>query len=1070
MAMNLDALRKMLSTKENVEIIDINEQYNHCLGTANNRGNIVLYFKGLTDVSDFQYTRSGRTLMINYGDRLRQRVYIKNYFADDKGTTTKSMVKYVRYDNPNSTSSKDKTIDVSIIDSGAYHTEGIEYTYNKKGVVSGATVFSDTINMYDSLDEAIGKNNKGLTINAGKGNDSITGSKFNDTITGGVGANTYNFDFGVVSGADTIKLTKGETLTLNITNAGSQIALNELSYKKSGNDLYIYQIVGADKTESDNKLIIKNYFKNTDKVSIGDVKLIDFISSAEYPVLNIIGKGKIKGTDYNDNITGSLKNDTITAGKGDDFISTAGGKDTVVLTGEYGHDIIDSIGSSKVTLKLSSFDSKNYSYDSNNLTYTTDEKSSFQYNDFMSADKDTADLWISAKNKSYHIINEKSNLETDYSTNKNNNVIFLSAGDNQKYTGAKNQKGINVIYSVNGNNSYVYQGGKDTYVDYGTTSDNYSATINKNTKLVIDDKGGVDSLVLNNKVDDLALFFDTDSDSFGEDLYIYNAKTMTYSNLTNAIKSNSYKGSIEIDDYFSDGKIENIKYGETSFDMDGWTLYAKTEVSDWLNSLENVKLHKSVKDVFLTGTKAEKVSLTNLFKALNYSEYQKLYNSAVKYSDYKFVKEGNDLKIFISGDLNTSYENYFTADDYDSISFYALNNEGNFGLYEMGSKENPIHVVATSETIDGTKYHDVIETKGETNINLYESDDEVVFLKDYTSDKVVTTANGSKDTFVFEDKEYTDFYTKGTLSGAYSAGDPLIIKDGNDLKIGDITVKNVDGMPNEIQLVDKNGKTKNIIIGQGTINGTHESEIIIGSNSADVINTNGRNDLVYMGEGKDILNLTSTTGDETGKNTAEMIGIGGTHSISNDLDVPAISVYSASGDDTYNTTLKDFGLYIEDYAGTDTLNITYSDNNLMYLFDVVNPKHASENPTIYTDLMICDKSQFTSAGMGAFSSLSGSGMKAIMESMQGTFGYAWIDDYYGGAQKIENINIINETDGTTSALDIDTEIASTQAKIAAWLSSTSGFFKPSQDYATAWDVIEGSSTSDKMYLAMLYMS
>ena len=59
----------------------------------------------------------------------------------------------------------------------------------------------------------------------------------------------------------------------------------------------------------------------------------------------------------------------------------------------------------------------------------------------------------------------------------------------------------------------------------------------------------------------------------------------------------------------------------------------------------------------------------------------------------------------------------------------------------------------------------------------------------------------------------------------------------------------------------------------------------------------------------------------------------------------------------------------------------------MYLFDVVNPKHASENPTLYTDLMICDKSQFMSAGISAFSTATG-GVKEILESMQGTFGYA----------------------------------------------------------------------------------
>ena len=144
-------------------------------------------------------------------------------------------------------------------------------------------------------------------------------------------------------------------------------------------------------------------------------------------------------------------------------------------------------------------------------------------------------------------------------------------------------------------------------------------------------------------------------------------------------------------------------------------------------------------------------------------------------------------------------------------------------------------------------------------------------------------------------------------------------------------------LPISIKQSNKQEKTKTIIIGKNDINGTFESEIIIGSNGVDIINSNGGNDLIYLGAGNDILNMTTEEkGTPTGKNTAEMVGIGGTHTISNDLDVPAISVYSASGDDTYNTTLKDYGLYIEDYAGNDVLNIKSSNTNVVYFFDVIN--------------------------------------------------------------------------------------------------------------------------------------
>ena len=351
-------------------------------------------------------------------------------------------------------------------------------------------------------------------------------------------------------------------------------------------------------------------------------------------------------------------------------------------------------------------------------------------------------------------------------------------------------------------------------------------------------------------------------------------------------------------------------------------------------------------------------------------------------------------------------------------------------------------------------------------------DSKITFGENFSEDNIIKINDKSSDTLVFTDKEYTDFYTKGTLSGTYSAGDPLIKKDGNNLKIGEVTVKDTDGLNSEIMIVDKNEETKTIIIGQGEINGTFESEIIIGSNSADVISSNGNNDLIYMGAGNDTLYITSQEkGEATGKNTAEMIGIGGTQTISNDLDIPATSVYDSEGNDIYNTTLKEFGLYIEDYAGDeDTLNIKYSDNNLMYFFDVANPN--KQNVSLYTDLMICDGSQFSEAGLSAISNMSsGMGTKDLMQSLQGSFGYAWIDDYFGKTQIIENINIIDSEDNST-ALDIDSAIASTKEKVASWLAGeykgTFNMFGVQGDYNSAWDVIESGSKTDKATLAMIY--
>ena len=1092
-----------LSTKKDYTV-EINKNESKTITTSNQYKNYTLYFKNVSDISGFEFSKEDRDLIIVNG---KSKVKVTNYFSAD-GTKTSSQVKYIKYDYMGGTT-------VSILDEGFISADWLTFTPNKKGVVTG-TMFSDSINMTNALTAPLNSKNKGLTINGGKGGDDITGTAFNDVISGGAGINTYNYDFGKQSGQDTIKLTKGETLILNLTDNETPLACKDVNYGNgkvlgAGNDLFIY------KDNMSNMIRIKNFFKTAATIKIGDENLKEFLVSDDFEGLNISGVGKITGTNYNDMIMGSDRNDTITAKAGNDTIYTNGGKDTVVETGEYGHDIIDGALSSKVTVKLSSFDANNITY-GDDLKYTTDDKSSFTYLGFGTGE--SADLWISAGKKSYHVTKESSET-VDYSKDKNNHVVFLTGGNQTVKTSGK---GANVFYALDGTNDYTLKGGNDSIVDKGQDDDTYTATVNKSTKLVINDDGGNDSLTLNNKSSDLVLFYNTDNNgNTGDDLIIYNKKAVSYTALSKAYKNNSYTGGIQISNYFADNELENISYvsgdNNTNIDIKGWKFLLDVYIADYLKST-NIE---SVKDVLENGSKKQKQLLTNIFKTTTYSVYENMLSSSSKYSDIQLENDNNVLYIYEvkDGDKKLLYypiQNFLGTDSDEIFHLLVLDDNGRLMSMNIDSEMNLTYGLDNDNVVtfdSSEKYSDInfvndgntLKIYGKDNALLYtvnnfaENDDKQKIIlnvldnngkemsvslnslmnKEFnmgndntvsvTDNNInpITTINGSKDTLIFNDKKYTDFYTTGELSGAYTGGDPLIAKDGNDLKIGSVTVKDIDGMKNEIQIVDKDGKTKNIIIGQGSINGTHESEIIIGSNTADTINSNGRNDLIYMGDGNDTLNMTKTEGGETGKNTAEMIGIGGTHSISNDLDVPAISVYDSTGNDAYNTTLKEFGLYIEDFAGSnDTLNITYSDNNLMYLFDVVNPKHASENPTLYTDLMICDKSQFTDAGLSAFSTATG-GFKAMLESMQGTFGYAWIDDHFGGKQEIENINII-DADGNSSALDVDAAIASTQQKIAAWLSSDTGFFKPSGDFSTAWDVLERGSKADKAYLATLYMS
>lgn len=1028
-------LQKKLAKKNIVVTIDP-EIATKEIGTIKNAKSITLYFKGLSDISHFDYIKDGKNLVIV---NKSQRVTINNYFSKSDGSATKSLVKTIRYDNPDDMT---KQINVSIIKAGLISTKDLEFL-PKKGVVTG-TVFSDTINKSE-IENPYKKAENGLTINADYGNDDITGTQFNDTISGGYGKNTINFDFSTKFGKDKIKLTKTEQLNLAINNSESEIDITDLTYTKKGNNLIITR-----DGDNQNQITINNFFKganirNSAKVSINNNNILEYFSSHDAPKINIYGSKKISGSNYADTIYGSVKNDTITAGKGNDFIYTSGGKDTLNFSGNFGHDIVESNDSSKVTFKLKSFNTNNFSVkDSDNLLYSVNESTSITYNDFITNPENSADLWIKSKKKTYHVINTKGQAFIDNYKNKKNNVFFLTNEDGNTYNGAKSKKGINVVYSLD-ESELIYNGGKETYISQGDYDNGYDGKITKTSLLKINDYNGDDTLNIRNKSTEFVLFFDMNSDGTGKDLFLYNKNAMSYSSIAKAVKSGTYTGAFDLVNYFTTGKIENIYTTDYTLDTDGWASYVKGKVSEWLT----VHKKSSVREVFLKGSKSLKKSLLNVFKNATYKNYIDEYNEEFKqtlsqddlsFGDYKnsglvLVQTNDGITVVTDDDTKTLVGNLSNIGD----TYYAQNDSGLITKYKAGESDSPILL------------------------------NEMTFNNDNKGLNVKVNDN-SQNTFTFTDKKYDDFYTKSSTKIAYNAGDPLIKKTGNDIQIGDnVTIKDVDGLSTNIKLIDKEDKTKTIITGIGEFDGTFESEIIVGSNVDDVINSKGGNDLIYLGKGNDVLNIEKSNGTTTGNNTAEMTGIGGTHTISNNLPYPAISVYSESGNDTYNTSL-DFGLYIEDYAGNDTLNITTNGQDLCYIFDVVNPKFADSDYTFYEDLFICDKSKISSAivtagmkyAMGIYKSAA-----ETMESMQGQFGYAWIDDYYGNKQTIETINIFNSKTEEETILNMDynsdsSDIASVKAAVANWLSAT--------DYKTAWSVLEGKNAADMAALFQLFTS
>ena len=1028
-------------TKKN-DIVTVESTSGNVVINTRSGGSDILYFKDVNDISDLEFKHSADTKDLIITVSKSQTITVKNYFSNVNGTSTKSTIKNIRL-------ADDKQY--SIIGNGLVSTDAITFNQNKKGVVSG-TVFNDIIDKSD-VEITYGKNNKGLTINAGYGNDVITGSKNNDVIVGGKGNNTINFDFTNGFGKDVVKLTKGENLNLAFTKDGSSIAYDNsnISYTKSGNDLVITYL-----GDSNNSVTIQKYFKNTGaNVFFNDVLLSE--KFRDDIVVSISGRKNIYGTSYNDEITASRGNDKIVAGKGDDIIHTNGGTDTIYFSGDYGNDVVDATSTKKVTLNIKNFDGENFDVqeDSNNKTliYTSDDGSnSIQYKEF--GGNDTADLYIKSGKKTYHVINSAEDVD-NYSS-KSNNIAFLE-NNVEKYNGSKNTKLTNYIYA-DGETKFNYNGSNDKYIANGVKDNEYNVSLNTKTKLEITDNGGSDTLNLNSAIDDAVLLFDVDKDSnlsTDSDLIFVQRKQFNYKNIKNFIKTESLSGSIILNDYFDSGAIESVKSNSTDVNMTAWIQNVAKNVGEWLRA--NGK-YSTVTECLQKGKKSEINQLLGIFKSASYTTtIDNSYNNDVyfdkNFSDMVLSKDGDDLIISSNDTVLNTVSGYFNAENIKE--FYAQNDSGVLSKYEYGVDDARITIKSENGVFNGTNFDDEITvTSGLETVNLNGGNDVVNFKEGYNGQKEITTSTNSNDTFVFENKTLNELLYSST---AYDA-DPFIVKQGSDLKIGKstddvrdniedgmnvITVKDFSNKKNKVTIKASDGSVDVISDNSGTINGTEKNEIIIGTDKNDVITNGGGNDFVYLGNGDDEFNIVSSKDKTSG-------------------DVDYSSVYSEMGNDTYNTDMTS-GLYIEDLGGNDVLNINNTDiSGLRCIFDVKSSLYTDYN--FYTDLFMVDSSKFFNIGLTLQSAMNESSINDVssaMKSLQGKFGYAWIDDHYSDSQKIENINLNGKN--ITSGFDYtDTKsnIGQIYQNIATFLTAN--------NYQTAWEVIDKNDSKDVAKLFFLY--
>ncbi|MBR6098667.1 hypothetical protein IKP85_02865 [bacterium] len=336
---------------------------------------------------------------------------------------------------------------------------GSKYNDTLYGIEGNDTIKGGSGNDYISGskgdDKLYGEDNND-TIKAGSGDDYINGGNGNDEIYAQHGTNTIV----VGAGNDKIWAGTGKDKMIFSKNTGNNIIYNankndfikyndtasfdDLKFTKSGNHLVISRKNGY-KTET---VKLDSYFKNSenlDKIILSDGSSYSILKNA---IINITGKGTIKGSSLNDKISGSNTKDSITGSYGNDTIYGNDGNDTIKgnsgIDKIYGGDGNDSINSG------------------NDNDYIFGGKG----NDSINAGKGTNQIYF----------------------NKNNGNDTIISGSGEDYLVFLNENMSNIKAKYSGENLLItYSGGSVNLKDF--TDGNHSAKfikVGSETKNIID--------------------------------------------------------------------------------------------------------------------------------------------------------------------------------------------------------------------------------------------------------------------------------------------------------------------------------------------------------------------------------------------------------------------------------------------------------------------------------------------------------------------------------------------------------------------------------------------------------
>lgn len=812
----------------------------------------------LSNYNGYSFSTDGKTLIIQNGNNI---ITVNN----------SSKLKYIK--------SKDSDFQ-DIIATGLF-TSIFPVTINPlKLSVSGATNFNDNINLsgVTGLTKTVKKevlpkvpDDKGFSVNGGKGFDTITGSMYSDTLKGG-------------DASDTISGGKGNDKIYG--DNGSDILFgdggNDTIYCGGDRDV-VYGGIGND-------IIYGNSGYNVHYFQEGD------------------GQDKLYMGNGSDIIVfdNSLK-DTLTYERsGNNLLINYGNSNDSVTIMNY----FTAKNKSVDTIAFADYDTQNI-----NITFEPGTTAESLSNNII-------------QNGNYEY------WEFSSAVNPNNSVIYLCQvlnGDNNNNL-IQSSKKYDIINPGDGDD-FVQIQSNIAFVDDTSGNDKYFiSSLNKGT--VLTDYDGYDKIVINDSFKNVNFVFDVARDNnynaYDEDiLYVFNNST-----LQKFIKTKNFliTSGIQINNYFNSGEIEQIDTKDcyiTTNEIER----IKNNVRIWLqNNNYNTALEALLygspatqKDLLAVYKNINWIKYTingtaknDMLTGTNYSEILLGGNG----SDTILAKDGND---YVDGGIGNDY---IETTDGESTIIGGQGNDiinGGIGnntfIFNPGDGQDTIISGTVYDTIkiNGKDFEDLSYTKSDNNLIVQYGQNDKITLQDFFYDRPVydvmidntlkpigeiisLNINGTDNADNITGTDYNDIITaKGgndTINGG--AGNNTYVfnlGDGQDTVIsgtGEDTI-NINGVSFDNLLYTKsnndliinysqndrvtlpdyfNGHSvQKIMIGDTIkplqeimnirINGTSGADTITGTDINDIITAGGSNDVINGGLGNNTFVFNSGDGNDT---------------------------------------------------------------------------------------------------------------------------------------------------------------------------------------------------------------